>query len=240
MWKKLKKAVKKVVKTIKKVVRVIKEITHRLVKVIDFIGSLIGIRPKKYLRARVFILKDLKGTLIKDIADVEAWVAVTKKVFKDRANIELTAAFKYGGIVTIIDTPAPAAALFPECSFGFSFSDEMDYYDDQATYPPGNNGNVLMDLLGYGEPVYAFIVSSVSGGDSNGCSWPLISNIAVVKKDARPTTMAHELAHLCGARHSNGPHHLMNGARVDDIDSEMTTFQISTVRTSRYVTYLRP
>ena len=114
LWSKIKKAVKKVVKkivkTVKKIVRVIKEIINRLLGGIDFIGSLIGIRPKKYLRLKIFILRK-DGKPIQDKATVQSNLDKTIKIFKEKLNIEIRKPNLYKDFIEFLNENAPSEAL---------------------------------------------------------------------------------------------------------------------------------
>jgi hypothetical protein len=77
--KKVKKAWKKVKNTVKKVVRVVKDIVHRVLGVLDFIASLIGIRLRKYVRLKIYILCK-SGTPVQKPEHVEAWLSVFKQM----------------------------------------------------------------------------------------------------------------------------------------------------------------
>ena len=70
------------------ILRAAKELANRLVGILDFIGSLLGIRPKKYLRLKVFILVDENKKLVQNKAEVQRWVDFTKKAFLDKMNVQ--------------------------------------------------------------------------------------------------------------------------------------------------------
>lgn len=240
-WKKVKKVAKKVVNTVKKVVRVVKEVVHRIVGVLDFIGSLLGIRPRKFLRLKVYILTDLKKRPIQTEQEVNRWVDETRRILKERMNVELQSADLRAGqsVVAVIPDPAPVEAVFPGCSFGDAFGDAADYYEDHFTYVHTSTWNFIGDAIGYGEPIYAFVVAQIDGGKRNGCAYPWIHNLVLVEQTPRTTTLAHEIGHQCGLTHVSASQNLMKPDRAD-MDSKLNRWQISVFRNSRYVTFFRP
>jgi len=232
---------KKVKNTVKKIVRVVKEVVHRILGVIDFIASLLGLLATKYIRVKVYILTDLKRRPVQDVAVVEQWVAETKKILKDRFKVVMQAPdVRAGqGIVATIEEPAPAEALFPGCGFADAFSDAADYYEDHYDYVHTSSWNYIFDSLGYGEPVYGFVVAEIAKGDKDGCSQPLLHNFVLVDRSPKTSTLAHEIGHTCGLSHKGKAHNLMNPER-NDMDSDVTRWQIAVFRNSRYVTLFRP
>lgn len=245
LWSKVKKAAKKVVNTVKKVVRIVKEVVHRVIKILDFVAAWLGLLPRKHVRLHVQILLDLKGRPVVDPLTVQTWVDQAARTLDRRCRITLHPANRYLGYVQVMSQPAPAEAMFTSCSVGEAFSGANDFFEDHANYPIFSQMQGLGDLLGYGEPIYAFVVSTIKNGEDakNGCAFPLLTNYLTVEKRPRPTTIVHEMGHLCGLFFPNGGHtsrakNLMNSDR-GDLDDELTRTQVALVRTSRYVTYLR-
>lgn len=244
LWGKIKKAVKKAVKkvvnTVKKVIRIVKEVVHRVIGVLDFIGSLLGIRPTKYIRVKVYILSDLKKRPVRDPVIVQQWVDEAKTLFKNRLNVDMRAPdLRAGqGIVAIIPAPAPAEALFPNCGLGDAFSDAADYYEDHYTYVHTSAWNYILDDLGYGEPVYVFVVADVGGGGKDGCSQPWLHNFAVLDGDQQHLSLPHEIGHLCSLTHRNAKGNLMYPL-TSDRGPNLTRWQIAVFRNARYVTFFR-
>ncbi|MCG3257443.1 MAG: hypothetical protein KAU62_15175 [Candidatus Heimdallarchaeota archaeon] len=243
LWSKIKKAVKKavkkVVKTVKKIVRVIKEVIHRLIGIFDFFGSLIGIRPKKYLRLKIFILRK-DGKPIQDKATVQSKLDKTIKIFKDKLNVEIRKANLVLNFIDFLNDDAPAEALnVSACSFGAMFTDAADYFDDQCNYARTSTGSYVADLLGIGEPIFAFVVLSIGGGKF-GCGYPWGPlNYCLITTDCPMTSLAHELCHMCGLTDSSSHNkNLMSSNRNQETDYDLNRWQISVVRNSRFVTYI--
>lgn len=235
--KKVKKAVKKVVKTVKKVIKAVKEVVNRVVGAIDFIASLIGIRPKKYLRLQIFILKS-HGKPVMNLHDVDQILAMTKRIFEEKLNIEIRRTnLVVEEFIEVKSEDTPEEYLNIDCSFSGAFSDAADYFEDISIYTRDQTSAFIWDWLGYGEPVFAFTVKSISG-DKLGCAYPVASSFCVITPKAGLTTLAHEICHLCwlGDRNSNDKN-LMSSQRDRDLDYKLTRWQISVVRNSRYVVY---
>ena len=214
---------------------------NRLFGAIDFVLSLFGFRPTKYLRLKIFILVDLKGNPIHDPKTVQSWLDETIKIFKDKMNIEIhTANQRSEEFITVIEEPAPAYAVFPAgCSLRNAYGLAAEYYESNLTYTHTSSSQYILDFLGYGSAIYAYMIHSFNDNSHIGCSYPVISDYSLVARDAKTTTLAHEMCHLCGLfKHHSDEHNLMNSNR-GDMDSDLTNWQITVVRNSKYVTYLR-
>ncbi|MHA1955214.1 MAG: hypothetical protein ACW96U_14840, partial [Candidatus Heimdallarchaeaceae archaeon] len=119
------------------------------------------------------------------------------------------------------------------------FSDAADYFDDQCTYARTSAGSYLADLFGIGEPIFAFVVVDIGGG-VDGCGYPMgIVNYCLMTIDCSMTTLAHELCHMCGlGDRSSHNKNLMSRNRNHATDYDLTRWQISVIRNSRFVTYI--
>jgi hypothetical protein len=223
------------------IVDAVQFVVHRAIGLVDFIVSLIGIRPTKYMRLKVFILLDSKRRPIHDPNVVDNWLNETIKIFKQKLNIEIhTLNQRAEDYVSTIEEPAPSYAVFPSsCSISNSYGPSAEYYEEHMNYIHTSTSEFLADLIGYGKGIYAYMIHSFKDGKSVGCSYPVISDYCLIALEAKTTTLAHEICHLCGLfPHLDDSHNLMNSNR-NDLDSELSTWQISIVRNSKYVTYLR-
>jgi len=245
MWKKLKRAAKKVVKAVKKVVRVIKEVCNRTAGILDFLASLVGIRPRKYLRVQVMVLADSKGPVV-PLATVQRWWDEALRVFLDRANVEIRK-IHFLPVESMTVGDRTDVFVSPACSFSEGFSDAADYYEDKAAEIRGGFQQTplaawVADNIGIGEELVAFAIRDI--GDAAGCSYPynFYMLLAAVppppKLPPKTTTLAHEIAHMCGLWHTSTPGNLMNGDR-SDMASDLSRLQISVLRNSRFVTYVK-
>jgi hypothetical protein len=240
----LKKAWKKVKNTVKKITRAAKEFGQRFIKMVEMVICFVGIRPKKYLRLRVHILTDEQGKAAQTEAEVDRWYQEAKRIYLTRANIEVVPATgsSFGSAAIVTEgggAPDSVMNLGWACTPGDAFSDEADYFEEHLdlgttqTRLPGWIGN----QLGIGEAIHAFVVNTV--GTKNGCAFPVIASYCVLQATPKTTTLAHEMAHLCGVGpHSSDATNLMNEDRLD-MDSDLGRGQITVIRTSRYVTHFR-
>jgi hypothetical protein len=256
VWKSLKKGVKKVVKTVKKIVRTAKELAYRIIGLLDFIGSLIGIRPRKYFRAKVVVLADAKGPVV-SLTKVDEWWTTAVRVFKDEANVELNSFDSpLNGSSPIMTMPIGDRTdvfVLPECSISEMFSDISDWYEDRALEIKGGFQQVPIarwgaDNLGIGEAVVAFVIRDIGTSPANyalGCSYPAIAFHAVVAgSPAKPpgprvTTLAHELAHLCLLKDMSGSKINLMSSDRGPTDSHLSRTQVAVLRNSRFVTYIK-
>lgn len=230
----IKKAVKKVVNTVKKVLKAIKDVVYKIVGLFDQALSLLGIRPKKYLRLKVIVLrKDDKP--IHDLKEVQAWYDMTKKVLLEKCNIEVRPPNLHLSPVELIGEDAPSHAFKCNCSFGSAFSDDNDYYETLTHYSVTSSSSAIMDFFGYGEPLYAIVIEDITG--ASGCAVPLLNKYVLLDRGAGKTTLSHEFGHITWLAHKNKPRNLMNTNRDRDVDYELTNWQISNIRNSRYVVY---
>lgn len=242
-FKKIKKAIKKIVtkvkNTIKKIVRATKDIIAKLGGIFDQFLSLFGIRPKKYLRLYIIILKE------NDIAVVHSdtvydWYRETKRILKERCNIEVSSPNKNDKAVTIADGNAPDYALEVACNFGAGFGEDADYFESLLSYARTSIGSAILDLLGYGEPLYVIVTKNFSG-DEDGCAMPFINNYIVLTENpkGKDRTMVHEIGHVAWLKDRYGPSNKSNVMyKKSDRGDELTNYQISSFRNNRYVVYI--
>jgi len=242
LWGKIKKAAKKVVRVVKRavktVVRVVKLIGNRALGILGFIGSLLGIRPTKFLRLKVWILKNEKGLPIIAESVAQQWVDEAKRIFKDRASIEIHAANqRREQIVNVLAEQPPNFALKPDISNSDMLTEEVDWFDERRNYARTSIiGQFLADFLGYGEPIFAFAVEDITSDSQPLGVANTLWNFCVVAQDAKLSTLAHELGHMCGLLHRSNVNNLMTPGRTDD---RLTRWQISVIRNSRFVTFFR-
>lgn len=225
MWKKFKRAVRKAVGGALKIANIAREAANQLIGILDYVGSLLGIRPRKHLRLQVYILKDEKGNPVADKERIKGWVADAARVYLQQANVELHPE-RNEFVEYMPDVPPKEAIQVRECSFSEGFSDGVDWFEDRARSP----------VIGYGGPITAFIVGNIGG--AQGCSWWGMEPFLIVRAGANHLDLAHEMAHVCGLRDMDvtGDRYLM---QKDGVNGEkMTHAQIAFLRNARYVTYL--
>src|SRR6266571_3370583 len=223
MWKKFRKAVRKVVGAVLKIAKVVREVAQRFAGILDYLGGLVGIRPRKHLRLQVYILKDEKGNLVAPSDKVKQWVNDAARVYLAKANVELHPE-RDQFVEYLPDSPPESALYLKECSFSEGFSDGVDWFEDHARSP----------IFGYGGPVTVFVVGDIGG--ANGCSWWWMHTFCAIEASANHLDLAHEVGHVCGLWHVNGNKYLMDEDSIDG--EELTNAQIAFFRNARYVTYL--
>ncbi|MCP4582036.1 MAG: hypothetical protein GY839_10485 [candidate division Zixibacteria bacterium] len=237
---------------IREILSIIQEIIYRIIGLVDALAWALGIRPEKKLRMCVIIMRDERG-LVADPAMVIEEVQAAADIFRSQANVRLIPC-----ALANIKTP-----FHDDDSAGNEYIHEMDSAsrDDlldiscgagawwEDLWLEGSAYNMIMTrscfcgnarrLLGYGSPVTVFVVRSIDGGNTTGCSLgPLTDYITVVGTETTDkTTIAHESGHACGLWHVGGTTNLMFGTD-SNLRRDMSNFQAINFRNSRHVTYL--
>ena len=239
LWGKIRKAaVKAIVKAAKAVAgfgkevgSVLREVLHRALGFLDFLGSLLGIRPEKKLRLRIVILRDDQGTPLTTEQQLEPVIAETKRIFKEQVQTKVVAAG--GDMVKTVKAASPAAALDVGCGTGAWGADfgEAGYYFGERVAGTENL---------YASPVTVFIVRSIA--DKGGCSLGPLTDYVTVEVSALADTgghasriVAHEIGHSCGLPHSGHKKNLMHRSAEGD---GLRRWQEATFRSSRHVTFI--
>jgi len=194
--------------------------------------GLLGICPSKRLRLCVIISRDGRGPVATP-AEIQPVIDRAKQIFKDEANIDLT--------VDVHDKNGPYIEEV-KCDGGAWLQDMgakgMTYELSEGRYCVGN---ALGSIVGIGSPIYAICVRAIEG--KNGCSlWWLTNYITfeppVTAKCTGATYLAHEMGHCCGlAPHDDDKTNLMYSKCNDPGRDQMSGFQKSVVRGSKYATY---
>jgi hypothetical protein len=210
------------------------EIVWRLVGLLDFFGSLIGIRLRKKMYFGV-IVPSVDGVQIVPDVDIQRLVNAAIAFYDTTCNINLI----FTGICHT-KIPPPDAGLTVGCDAGGFFNDWWlagSYFELATTTCKFTDS--FRRIIGLGAEIIVFIVRDVTPANTNGCSFGSTQNYVVV--EAKPTdqalTAAHEMGHACWLTHDDDPANLMNpvtpvGAAV------LTGFQISLVRWSKHCVYI--
>ena len=208
----------------------------------DLLGRLIGIpgfifdiivypvfdfRLKKYIRIRVFVLADERGVPVAPIDNIAPTLELTAKILREQGNIIVKPRGKlvaHGAPDSALNIAAPTTGFFQLVSAA---------------------GEFLNGLAGFGPLTTIISVIVVNDmTDDDGRSYGATTNFVLVHKmhfapSTTPNnTVAHEIAHSCllNPKHRKQKINLMHGTLTGRGD-ELTNFQVSVMRTSRFVLY---
>ncbi len=237
---------------IREIISVIQEIVYRIAGLLDALAYAVGIRPEKKLRLCVIILRDSDNNPVADPAMVMEEIQTAADIFREHANVRLipcelanikTSFHKHDNVndrfIHITDKPSGDNLLDISCG-GTAWWEDL--------WLQGSEFNIMMSrycfcgnarkLIGYGAPITVFVIRSIDGGNTTGCSLgPLADYITVVGTETEDkTTFAHETGHACGLWHVSKKTNLMFDSD-SNLRREMTTFQEINFRNSRHVTY---
>lgn len=239
-WSSIKKAAKKVWRVAKAVVRVVVRVVITIVNSLTFglYDLLLGFFawPPKKLRLHVFVLTvpassgggdPVPAGPAAPLADVEAAIARTKKLYKEKFNVKVVPYSKT--FVEVLDDPnVPASVLDFECGAGQEFGEAGEYL---AQHLAGWNAIPIAGTF----PITVFVVRSLKG--PLGCSMSVIGDYVVI---AQPgvvdnVALAHEMGHTCSLWHSGSSDNLMY--RQSPAGEKVKWFQKNLLRSSRHVQY---
>lgn len=194
----------------------------------DFLGYWIfDFRLKKYIKIRFFVLADERGALVAPIENIVPTLELTTKILREQGNIIVKPRGKlvaYGAPDSALNISAPTTGFFQLAS---------------------SAGEFLNGLAGFGPLttiVSVIVVNDMT--DDDGRSYGASTNFVLVHKkhfaaiDTPNNTVAHEIAHSCllNPKHRKQKINLMHGT-LDGRGDELTNFQVSVMRTSRFVWY---
>lgn len=216
------------------------EIIWRAVGLIDFLGSLIGIRLRKKMYFGV-IIPVINGNPIALEADMQPQVDAVIEIFDRTCNIDA----RFTGFCCT-DLAPPGGSLVVGCDAGGFFGDwwlNGSWFElVSRTCKFESNWR---RLIGYGGELLGFVVNNVTpdsaGSLTIGCSFSATHDYVVIEgpPNADRATLAHEFGHACLLPHHDGDAaNLMNPIVTGVALVTLTALQISTVRWSRHVTYL--
>lgn len=212
----------------------ITEIIWRLVGIFDFLGSLVGIRPRKKMYFGV-VVPSVGGTPIASDAEIMRQVNATIAFYDTTCNINVI----FTGIChTSIDPPD--AGLTVGCDAGGFFNDWWlagSYFEFATSLCKFRD--TFRRVIGHGAELIAFIVNDVTPPGTAGCSFGSTHNYVVV--EATPAIqdlmIAHEFGHSCWLPHDGDPANLMNPVPPFST-ATLTDLQISLVRWSKHCVYI--
>jgi hypothetical protein len=155
------------------------EIIWRLVGLIDFLGSLVGIRPRKKMYFGV-VVPSIGGAPIAPDSEVMRQVNATISFYDTTCNINMI----FTGIChTTIDPPG--GRLTQDCDAGGFFTDWLldgSYYEFASALCKFRDS--FRRVIGLGAEIIAFVVQEINPGGTNGCSFASTHNYVTI--EARP------------------------------------------------------
>jgi hypothetical protein len=192
--------------------------------------GLLGICLAKKLRVCVIILHDDRGAITTQAA-LQPILDRAKQIYKAEANINVYFEFDEG---------PQAPNVEPECG-GTAWLQDLGLPGTSYEFSSSLHcrGEAFSSVIGLASPIYAFAARDIAGS-SNGCSLWLASHYIVFEAGSTcvgNTHLAHEMGHCCGLLHTDDPTNLMNPDCVNPGRDQISGFQKSIVRGSKYVTY---
>jgi hypothetical protein len=211
------------------------EIIWRVVGLIDFVASLIGIRLEKRIYLGVVILRQ-NGTPLGTEADVLPLVNFATALYKSLCNIKIV----YSGTCTS-SIDAPDGALRVNCGGGGFFSDwwlggsHIELVTSACKFSDG-----WRRVVGYGAEIVAVLIADVgpdtATSNTVGCSFASTHNYIVFEPGAGPDVIAHEMGHACWLPHVTDSNNLMWPSNLVP-NPTLTNLQISVIRWSKHCVY---
>ena len=220
---------------------------------VDMILCRCGIMPEKRLRLRIVVLRDEDGVPVCDRVAIIRQLAWAISFFKRHANIALVPIRPcvYGGIhrgsrdwgeYICVDNNRSATELL-DCRYSsFTLRGRARRSYNRKVCSNCFWGN-WRRLSGFGAPVCVFAIRRMSNDRAGLCPM-LIADCALVVFNARTEgrlclwTLAHEIGHTCGLRHSGERQNIMSAILLaDSPDTGLSLGQIIELRISPHVSY---
>lgn len=209
------------------------EVIWRLVGLLDFLGSLLGIRLRKKMYFGV-VVPSVDGKPIVGDADIQRQVDAAVDLYDRLCNIRLV----FTGICHT-DVAPPDGGLVVGCDAGGFFGDWWiagSYFEFASATCKFTDS--FRRVIGLGAEIVVFIVRDVTPENTNGCSFASTHNYVVI--EAKPTDQAfvaaHEMGHACWLAHDSDTANLMNPI-TPAADPVLTGLQVSLVRWSKHCVY---
>jgi len=210
------------------------EVIWRLVGLLDFLGSLVGIRLRKKMYFGV-VVPSVGGTAIVTDADIQRQVDAAVALYDSACNINLI----FTGICHT-GVSAPDGGLVVGCDAGGFFGDWWiggSYFEFASATCKFTDS--FRRIIGLGAEIIVFIVQDVTPARTNGCSFASTHNYVVI--EAKPTDQAfvaaHEMGHACWLPHDGDPANLMSPV-TPTANPVLTNLQVATIRWSKHCVYL--
>jgi hypothetical protein len=221
---------------IRTVLNWVTEIVWRIVGLLDFLASLVGIRPRKKMFFGV-IIPTVNGTPIATPAQIQPQIDGAIVTYDRLCNIDL----RFTGFCQPSTEP-PDGAMSPQCGAGGFFADWWlpgSWYQLVSTSCKFESG--WRRIVGYGGEIIVFVVSNVlpdsPTSSTVGCSFAATHDYVVTEANAGPQVTAHEIGHACLLPHDGDSNNLMFASTISATPT-LSNLQIATIRWSRHCTYL--
>ena len=202
----------------------------------DYLLTLIGIMPEKYLRLCVIIQRDENGNMITSPEIIQPMLQNAIDVFHNEVNVKIIPL--WNEYIKIEDKRSNHSTLDVCCD---SCAEEEDLGEAGAQFGVMMIRQGMVDInlgIGSADPIAAFAVRSFRDGKL-GCSLgPLTDYVTVNFGRAGPSTLTHELGHACNLWHSDDITNLMYGGPGDRQATSLEKWQKALVRASRHVSYI--
>jgi hypothetical protein len=214
------------------------ELIWRIVGIFDFIGSLIGIRPRKKMYFSV-IIPVVDGRSIVSRADVQPQVDAVISILDRTCNIDA----RFTGFCE----PERSDELVINCNAGGFFEDWLlkgswiEYVSNNCKFESN-----WRRVVGYGGELLGFVANNITpdgtGRRTTGCSMAGTHNYVAIEAgpDIAEATLAHEFGHACLLLfHNDDPNNLMFESNLAaPNDCVLNNLQRAVFRSSRHVVYL--
>ena len=215
------------------------EIIWRLIGLVDFGASLIGIRPRKKMYFGV-IIPVINGVAIATQANVQPQVDAVIEIYDRTCNIDA----RFTGYCETSIAP-PDGTIVVNCDLGGFFEDwwlKGSWFEFVSRTCKFESN--WRRISGYGGELLGFVVNNVTPDGASfitiGCSFAATHDYVAIEGAAgiTPSTLAHELGHACLLPHDTGdPANLMSPIAPSIAQPTLSNLQSATVRWSRHVTY---
>lgn len=209
------------------------EIVWRIVGLLDFGASLVGIRPRKKMYFGI-IIPVIDGKPLASETQLQPQVDSVIEIYDRACNIDA----RFTGFCRTEIAP-PGGTITVTCSGGGFFA---DWWLDGSWFELVSRickfESNWRRIIGYGGELIGFVVNDIQPPRTVGCSMTGTHDYVTIEQGAQPSTLAHEFGHACLLGHNEDRGNLMNSASPTIPQPLLSNWQSSVIRASRHVTYL--
>ncbi len=213
----------------------VREIVSRLLGILEFLGSLVGIKLLKKVKLCIIILRDEAGNPLMTEAAMQPFIASAQSIYLAQCNVQV----QVEGLHTA-DKAAPTNALDVGCNevaAGEDLWTPGSYFEFMSNWfcPVSSFGR----LAGLSPTMVVFVVRTIGGAGSGtiGCAlWGITDYVTLAPDFICNSVLAHEMGHKTGLWHDETVGNLMNGNCAGG-GTSLSGFQQAMVRSSPYVSY---